>query len=84
MPWADVPAKMVEYRAIEYGGDEQADKLCAAFYGWQPNVTPRVYSEEYVPERLRGAFEEALDYRLGACRELVTSRGWSREKLRRV
>lgn len=85
MAWQDVPAKMTEYRAIEYGGDANADKLLAAYFGWR-NLPGggREYSEEYVPERLRPDFEVALDYRLGACRNLVKSRGWSGEKLRQV
>lgn len=84
MAWEDVPAKLAEYRTIEYGGDENADRLLAAFYGWQPQSNPRVYGIEYVPEKLHAEFEDALDYRLNACRELVRSRAWDKEKIRRV
>lgn len=85
MAWEDVPAKMAEYRAIEYGGDANADSLLAAFYGWRTNADlSRTYSEEYVPEKLRAEFGDALDHRLEACRNLTKSRAWTPDELRRV
>lgn len=79
MAWADVPAKLAKYRTIQYGGDVEADKLLNAFgvFGGDEDLV-------MVPSYRRAEFEEKLDYRLGACEQLVTSKAWSPEMLRKV
>lgn len=65
MAWEDVPAKMARYIDIEYGGLDNAARLLAKF---------KADTVDEVPVQLRVEFEEQLDYRLGACENLVRSR----------
>lgn len=65
MAWEDVPAKMARYIDIEYGGLDNAARLLANF---------KADTVDEVPVQLRVEFEEQLDYRLGACENLVRSR----------
>ncbi len=77
MSWEQVPAKLTEYRNIEYGGDVAADRLLAAYGVLDGDIN-------MIPAYRRDAFEDDLDYRLGACRELVKSKAWSPDTLRKV
>lgn len=72
MAWADVDAKMARYIEIEYGGLDNAARLLAAF---------NADTTDEVPVHRRDEFEEQLDYRLGACENLVRSRGINPKKL---
>lgn len=65
MAWADVPAKFAQYQTIEYGGEEAAERLLAAYH---------VSEVGDVLVDLREDFENDLDYRLGACENLVSSK----------
>lgn len=78
MAWEDVPAKLAKYRAMEYGGDKEADRLIKSFF---------ILSDEdidMIPVEHRADFEAQLDYRIGACENLASSVGWSKEKLRQA
>lgn len=72
MAWADVPAKLAEYETIDYGGEENARRLLAAY-------SASILAD--VPELLRPDFEADLDYRLGACKNLIASRAIDPNKL---
>jgi hypothetical protein len=74
MAWADVPAKLEKYRDQDYGGDDQADKLIEAYGGRDPRTG--VLDVNNVMENYRQGFEEELDYRIGACENLETSKAW--------
>ena len=78
MAWENVPAKLAQYREMEYGGDDVADRLLADF---------GVFADEdldMIPAYRRQEFEDQLDYRMGACANLTDSGGWTPEKLRKV
>lgn len=72
MAWEDVPEKFEKYENIDYGGEENARRLLAAY---------SASALADVPELLRPDFEADLDYRLGACKNLVASRAVDPNKL---
>ena len=65
MAWSDVPAKLSEYEDEEYAPPRARERLLAAFDATR-------LSDVAVERRVE--FEEALDYRLGACVNLRKSR----------
>lgn len=77
--WADVPAKLADYDAQPYAdnsnGTSASYKLLRSF---------DANTAEEVPENRRIEFEEQLDYRLGACKNLAKSKGWRKDKLNKV
>lgn len=68
MAWADVPKKLENYDKEEYAPDDASSKLLFEF---------GAVTVERVPELRREEFEEALDYRLGACINLRNSKAAS-------
>ena len=66
MAWSDVPAKLAAYAAEEYA-PPNADEVLLREYG--------ALAVSDVPEHLHEEFEQALDYRLGACQNVKASRG---------
>lgn len=79
MAWADVPAKLTQWRAMEYYQDnpDGVDSLFYLFGGTPDNLAT-------IPATRQGDFEATLDYRINACTNLANSRGWSREMLNQV
>lgn len=72
MAWDDVPAKLARYASIEYGGEENARRLVVSF---------NVGTILELPEEMHEEFEQALDYRLGACENLVRSKAIDPRKM---
>lgn len=68
MAWADVPAKLTKYDALKYAQDDAAEKLVRFFTNGKSS------DHEDVAENLRDAFEEQLDYNIGACENLEASK----------
>jgi len=66
MAWSDVPAKLATYAAEEYAPPNADVKLL-----WEFDAL----TVDAVPEHRREEFEQALDYRLGACQNVKASRG---------
>lgn len=79
MAWADVPAKLAAYDALEYAdntnGTTASYKLLRSF---------NVETLAAVPVDQREDFEEQLDYRAGACVNVAKSKGWRGDKLNKV
>ncbi len=65
MAWTDVPAKMIQYDLEAYAPTNATQTLLNEF---------SVTTVDDVPESRRTEFEEALDYRLGACQNLAKSK----------
>jgi hypothetical protein len=78
MSWNDVPAKLAQYRTIEYGGDAVADQF-RNNYGILSDA-----DLDMLPVYKRVEFEAELDYRIGACENLSGSKAWRPETLRQV
>lgn len=78
MSWPQVPAKLAQYRSIEYGGNDIADRFIKDFGILHDSDL------DMVPLYKRAEFEAELDYRIGACLNLATSTGWRPDKLRQV
>ena len=74
MSWLEVPAKLVAYANEPYAPDDAITQLFRA-YGVPRN------SPADVPENMREEFEARLDYRLGACINLRTSRAIDPKRL---
>lgn len=68
MAWADVPAKLTKYDGLAYAPADAADKLVLFFTNGKSTDVSTVASH------LQDAFEEQLDYNIGACENLAASK----------
>lgn len=84
MAWEDVPAKVETLMNIEYGGEAQVNATIAAYDGVQNIGGVMNYEVNAVPLNKRAEFEAALDYRIGACQNLIKSKAWPKDALRQV
>jgi len=73
MEWAGVPSLLDQYDSMEYadntGGSTASQKLVRSFTGGTDDIAD-------VPVERRVEFMEQLEYRMGACANLATSRAW--------
>lgn len=81
MAWADVPAKFEQYMTIDYGGAANATNLVRRYV---PFDTGKAATLDNIPVDKREDFESDLDYQLGACKNLVTSRSWHPQPVRKL
>lgn len=84
MAWEDIVTKLALYRTLEYGGNEQADKVIVNHYGVTFDPIDDAMSAATVPLNQRDDMEADLDYRIGACENLEESRAWSPDMLRKA
>lgn len=71
MAWEDVPTKLAQYDEATYAPNREGMTASNALL-----LEFDVTQVSDLPVHRRTEFEDALDYRLGACVNLASSRAW--------